>query len=92
MPSWSQNPLCHHAATLHPDPIFHDLFLGASQVVDKIEAENEPEQFIEKAWLTDAQKSEAEQLIENKGQRTRPDFLLKTNLSISLKTNNISEN
>jgi hypothetical protein len=60
---------CQHAPTSHPHPIFADLFLGAAQDLGKNEPESEPEQFIEKTWLTGAQKSEPEQLIENKWSR-----------------------
>jgi hypothetical protein len=65
----SQNPLCEHVKTLRKRPILCEL----ARIFDK----NEPEQSVEKQWLTDSQKSEAEQLIENKGQRIRPDFYSK---------------
>jgi hypothetical protein len=64
-----QKPPDQHAATLHPEAILCDPFLGLAQVLDKNEAENEPEQFIENAWLKESKKGEPEQLIENKGSR-----------------------
>jgi hypothetical protein len=88
----SQKPPYQHAATLHSERILRDPYLAVAQVLDKNEAESEPEHFTENAWLTEATKSEPEQLTENKGPRLRRIFLLKTKLSISLKTNNIREN
>jgi hypothetical protein len=49
--------------------ILSDLLSRVDQVLDNAEAETEPEQSIEKSWLAEEQKSEAEQLIENKGSR-----------------------
>jgi hypothetical protein len=62
----SHYPLCRHAATLHPHPILRDPYLGVAQVLDRNEAENEPEQFIEKAWLTEAKKAKLSNLLKTK--------------------------
>jgi hypothetical protein len=62
----SQNPLRHHAANQHPDPIFRDLLLGASQVLAGSKPENEPEQSIEKQSLTEAQKPSLSNSLKTK--------------------------
>jgi hypothetical protein len=47
---------------------------------------------IESKWIIKAMKSEAEQIVENKGSRREPIFSPNPKLSISLKTKHISEN
>jgi hypothetical protein len=64
MYSWSQNPLCRHAATPRQIRILRDPYLGVAQVLHKNEAENEAEQFIEKAWLTEAEKANLSNLLK----------------------------
>jgi hypothetical protein len=59
-------PLCRHAAILHPQPILRGAYLGVAQVLDKNEPENEPEQFIEKAWLTGVKKTKLSNLLKTK--------------------------
>jgi hypothetical protein len=63
-------PPYQHEATLRSDAISRVPHLAVAQALDKNEAEGEPEQFTETAWLTEATKSEPEQLIENKGSHS----------------------
>jgi hypothetical protein len=60
--------LCQHAPTWRPHPIFRDLFLGAAQVLGKDEPENEPEQSIEKPWLTEAKKPNLDNSLKINGR------------------------
>jgi hypothetical protein len=53
---------------------------------------SEAEQMIECKWIIKAMKSEAEQIVENKGSCSEPRFSSNPKLSISLKTKDISEN
>jgi hypothetical protein len=72
MLSLSHDSLSQHAAAPIPRRISGVLggsIFRVAQVLDKNEAENEPEQSIEKQWLTEAKKDEAEQPIENKRSR-----------------------
>jgi hypothetical protein len=57
-----------HAATLRPDAILRDPFLGLAQVLDKSEPENEPEQFIENTCLTEAKKDNLSNSLKTKGR------------------------
>jgi hypothetical protein len=61
----SQNPLCQPAAPQHPQ-LFCSLHLGAAQVLDKNEPQYEPEQFIEKPWLTEPQKPNLSNSLKTK--------------------------
>jgi hypothetical protein len=55
-----------HAAPVRQVVIFRDLYLGLAQVPDKNEAGNEAEQFIERAWLTEAKKTKLSNLLKTK--------------------------
>jgi hypothetical protein len=39
-------------------------YVAGAQVLDKNEAENEPEQFIEKSWLTEAKRANLSKLLK----------------------------
>jgi hypothetical protein len=62
--SWSQHPLCLHAAMLRKVRISRVPYLAVAQVLDKNEPENEPEQSIEIAWLTEAKKAKLSNLLK----------------------------
>jgi hypothetical protein len=62
----SQKPLCQAVANLHPGTILRELYLRAAQVLDNTEPQNEAEQSIEKAWLTEAQKANLSNLLKIK--------------------------
>jgi hypothetical protein len=72
-----QKPLCQPAATMHPDAILCDPHFGVAQVIDQVEPKSEPEQFIEKAWLTEAKKTNLNNLLKTK-DRVCAGFLLKS--------------
>jgi hypothetical protein len=55
-----------HPATLPRLRISLHPHLGVAQVPDKNEPENEAEQFIEKQWLTEAQKAKLSNLLKTK--------------------------
>jgi hypothetical protein len=66
MLSRSHHPLCQQAASPHLRPILRDSYLGVAQVLDKSEPETEPEQFIEKEWLTEAEKANLSNSLKTK--------------------------
>jgi hypothetical protein len=47
--------------------VLSDSFFRVAQVIDQVEPKSEPEQVAVNTLLTEAQKSEPEQIIENKG-------------------------
>jgi hypothetical protein len=63
----SQKPTYQHAATLHPDAILRDPFLGPAQVLGNRESQSEPEQFIENKNLGEAKKPNLSNSLKTKG-------------------------
>jgi hypothetical protein len=60
----SQKPVCNPVATMHPDTILRDLYLGIAQVPVTSEPENEPEQSVGNTWLTEAKKTKLSNLLK----------------------------
>jgi hypothetical protein len=66
MPTLSHHALCQPSATPLPHAILRHPYLGVAQVLDKSEPQPEPEQFIEKQWLTEAKKANLSNLLKTK--------------------------
>jgi hypothetical protein len=63
----SQNHLCQQVPALPLLSVFRDPYFGVAQVPRKSEPETEPEQSIEKAWLTEAKKAKLSNLLKTWG-------------------------
>jgi hypothetical protein len=63
----TQIPLSQHAATLHQPRVSRIPYLVVAQVLGKSEPETEPEQLIEKPWLTKAKHPNLSNLLKTQG-------------------------